>query len=220
MASTETAIMVQHTTDREDWQYICLNPEYNGIEMRPTGDLYELVFIKDEAHTAFQGVFRVYPSLTEYAMADLYSKHPTKPYHWKFEGRKDDIIVSRSGWNFNPTIHEHLITSHTAVQNCILVGAGRDWLVAVIEMRSEFYTEEEEGKMYILELLWPKIKEANELADSTGQLRRDCIMFAKKEKPFAIAGKGTVQRKATMKMYKDEIDELYKSIDTEGGSKA
>jgi hypothetical protein len=217
MASTETGIMVQHTTDREDWQYICLNPEYNGIEMRPTGKFYELVFIKDEDNTAFQGVFKIYPWLKEYAMADLYSKHPTKPNHWKFEGRKDDIIIFRGGWSFNPTNHENLIMSHAAVQNCILVGNGRDRPLAIIEIRPEFYTEEEKEKKDMLESIWPKIQEANRLVESTGPLGRDSIVFAKKEKPFVIAGKGTVQRRAMVKMYNVEIEETYDSIGRGGG---
>jgi long-subunit acyl-CoA synthetase (AMP-forming) len=129
------------------------------------------------------------------------------------------MIVFRNGWNFNLTIYEHLIMSHMAVQNCILVGNGRDWPVAIIEIRSEFSTEEEKGNNDILESIWSRIKEANKLAISTGQLRRDRLIFAKKEKSFALTGKGTVQRKATIKMYKDEIDELYKSVGSEEGFK-
>jgi len=39
---------------------------------------------------------------------------------------------------------------------------------------------------------------ANRMADSTGQLDVNHIVFANPEKPFLISGKGTVQRKATI----------------------
>jgi len=110
--------------------------------------------------------------------------------------------------------------SHVAVQDCVLVGNGRDWPVTIIEIRSEISTEEEKGNNDVLESIWSRIKEANKLAISTGQLRRDRLIFAKKEKSFALTGKGTVQRKATIKMYKDEIDELYKCTGSEEGFKA
>lgn len=180
--------------------------------MRPSGDLYELVFVKDSRYEEFQGVFKVFPRLKEYSMSDLYSRHPTKPHHWKHEGRKDDMIVFKTGWNFNPTIHEHLITSHPAVRYCVLVGTGRDVPAAIIELRSEYYTKEEAGQQKVLEAIWPKVEEANSYADTTGQLRRDYIIFATKEKPFAIAGKGTVQKKATITLYETEIEQLYASI--------
>lgn len=186
--------------------------------MRSRGDLHELVFVQDPELATFQGVFKSSPHLKEYSMSDLFSKHPTKAHHWKHEGRVDDMIVFKSGWNFNPTIHEQLITSHPVVNNCVLIGTGRNIPAAIVELRSEFYTEEENKKQELLVALAPKIDEANSYADTTGQLRRDCIIFAKKEKPFAIAGKGTVQRKATVTMYETEIDQLYNSVGRQGVS--
>src|SRR6186713_3226922 len=96
IARLDTSIIIQHTTDREDWQYMCINPLYNGIEMRPVGDLYELVFINGVEHAAQQTIFTLYPRKKEHPTADLYSKHPTKPHHWKFEGRKSDASPSPS----------------------------------------------------------------------------------------------------------------------------
>ncbi|KAF2710147.1 acetyl-CoA synthetase-like protein [Pleomassaria siparia CBS 279.74] len=177
MASTETNFLVQHTTDREDWQYICLNLAYNGIEMRPHGHLSELVFVKDSEHAALQGIFKVYPRLTEYSMGDLYSKHPTKSNHC-------------NGWNFNPTIHEHLITSHPTVHNRILVGTGRDRPVAVVELRPEFYTEDEKGRNRLLDFLWSKINEANNEADSMGPAGTRSCSIRDREKAVCEGGEG------------------------------
>ncbi|KAF2122675.1 hypothetical protein BDV96DRAFT_608614 [Lophiotrema nucula] len=213
IGSTETSYLVLHTTDKEDFSYICLNEAYSGIEMRPIGDLFELVFVRDQEHEIFQGAFVVYPRLKEYSMSDLYSKHPTKPHHWKLEGRKDDMIVLKNGWNVNPIVHEQLITNHPAVQNCVLVGRGQDKPAAIIELRSDYYTEEKERQKSVAEAIWPNIDKANSVAATPDQLDRHHIIFAKKEKPFAIASKGTVQRKATVRMYEQEIAELYASME-------
>ncbi|OAG09382.1 acetyl-CoA synthetase-like protein, partial [Paraphaeosphaeria sporulosa] len=90
MVSTETGSIIQHATDREDWQYMCINPKYNGIEWRPRGSLYELVFKKSNDLADVQGIFKTSLRSQECSMGDLYSKHPTKPHHWKHEGRTDD----------------------------------------------------------------------------------------------------------------------------------
>ncbi|KAJ4305571.1 hypothetical protein N0V90_001102 [Kalmusia sp. IMI 367209] len=212
MASTESGTLTQHVTDQEDWQYICFNTEYNGIEWRPRGDLYELVFRKNSDYADLQGIFKTSPRSQECSMSDLYSKHPTKSHHWKHEGRTDDIIIFRSGWNFNPTIHERLISAHGLVQHCILIGTGRDTPAAIIELRPEFSAEPEEVRQAILAELGSKVDEANRFTDTTGQLSKNAIIFAKNDKPFVIAGKGTVQRKATVARYQQEIEELYASL--------
>jgi hypothetical protein len=212
LASTETSSLVQHATDREDFEYVYLNPIHNGMEMQPRGALHELVFVKNFEQEQFQGVFMAYPQLHEYSMSDLFSKHPVKPHHWKHEGRADDMIVFRNGWNFNPSIHQQLILSHPAVQNCVLVGTGMDKPAAIIELVSNYYTEaDDRQRKALLDDIWPKIDEANKLADTTGQLGKDYVIFAKKDKPFSIAGKGTVQRRATIQKYIQEIEELYRT---------
>ncbi|KAF1965986.1 acetyl-CoA synthetase-like protein [Bimuria novae-zelandiae CBS 107.79] len=212
IASTESGTLVQHATDRSDWQSVCLNPTYNGIEWRPRGALYELVFKRTPELADLQGIFKTSPRLQECSMSDLYSKHPTKPHHWKHEGRIDDMIVFRNGWNFNPIRHETMIGEHALMQHCMLMGTGRDIPAAIIELRPDIDAEQEGIRKAVLAELAPKIEEANSFADSTGQLRKDAIIFAKREKPFAVGVKGTVQRKATAALYEREIEELYANL--------
>lgn len=216
IGSTETIAMVQHTTDREDWQYVCINPTCNGIEMRPVADLFELVYVKSAPYTEYQGVFKVLQHLNEYSMQDLYSRHPSKPHHWKYECRKDDIIVLRNGWNINPILHEQMITSHPYVQHCVVVGTRRDKLAAIIEPKPEYSTDNELEQRALIESIWPQVVEANNVSDDYAQLERRYIIFAKKEKPFSVGLKNIVQRKATINLYTWEIDNLYDSIANAG----
>lgn len=215
MASTESGPLIQHATDREDWQYVCINPKYSGIEWRPQERLFELIFKKSNDLADIQGIFKTSPRSQECSMSDLYSKHPTKAHHWKHEGRTDDMIVFRSGFKFNPTRYELTISSHPLVQHCILVGTGKDVLAAIIELRPEF-SADPGARHAILTELAPTIDEANSLADATGQLRKHAIIFAQRGKPFLIAGKGTVQRKATIALYQGEIDDLYARMRSSG----
>ncbi|KAF3034545.1 hypothetical protein E8E11_003265 [Didymella keratinophila] len=216
MASTETVTMVQHVTDHEDWSYVCINPLLNGIEMRPVADLFELVYVRKPECADFQGVFKVLPHLWEYSMCDLYSKHPTKPHHWKHEGRKDDIIVYGNGAKFNPMLHERLIAQHLKVHACLLVGTGRSRPAAIIELHSQYYTEDKFVRKALVKEIWPQVRKANDVADTAGQLEQRYVMFAKKEKPFEMGLKGTVQRYNTTRLYRQEIEHLYTSI-AEGG---
>lgn len=208
--------MVLHVTDREDWSYICINPLLNGIEMRPVAGLFELVYVRKPECAGTQGVFKMFPHLLEYSMRDLYSKHPTKPHHWRHEGRKDDIIVFRNGTKFNPMLHERLIAQHPKVHACMLVGTGRSRPAAIIEMHSRYYTEDSMAQKALVREIWPQVRKANDVADTAGQLEQRYVIFAKREKPLEMGLKGTVQRYVTARLYMEEIENLYNSI-AEGG---
>lgn len=212
MASTETITMVQHVTDPEDWSYVCINPFLNGIEMRPVANLFELVYVRNPQFAEFQGVFKISPHLLEYPMRDLYSKHPTKPHHWRHEGRKDDIIVFKDGSKFNPMLHERTIAMHPRVHACLLVGTGREKPAAIIELHPHYYTEDVSIRRALVEEIWPHIRKVNDVADTSGQLEQRYITFAKRSKPFEMGLKGNVQRYLTTGLYAQEIEEIYTSI--------
>lgn len=208
--------MVQHVTDPEDWSYVCLNPLLNGIEMRPVADLFELVYVRNPDCAQFQGVFKIFPHLLEYSMRDLYSRHPTKPHHWRHESRKDDIIVFQSGSKFNPMLHERTIAMHPRIHACLLVGTGKDRPAAIIELHPQYYTEDASVQKSLLKEIWPYVQKANDVADTFGQLEQRYVIFAKNTKPFEMGLKNTVQRYATTRLYEQEIEDLYTSI-AEGG---
>ena len=208
--------MVQHVTDPEDWSYVCINPLLNGIEMRPVADLFELVYVRNPDCAQFQGVFKIFPHLLEYSMRDLYSRHPTKPHHWRHESRKDDIIVFQSGSKFNPMLHERTIAMHPRIHACLLVGTGKDRPAAIIELHPQYYTEETSVQKSLLKEIWPNVRKANDVADTSGQLEQRYVIFAKSTKPFKMGLKDTVQRYATTRLYEQEIEDLYTSI-AEGG---
>ena len=85
------------------------------------------------------------------------------------------------------------------------IGTGRDAPNALIELRLKFCAEQEETKRAMIAELAPKKDEPNSFADCMGQIWQDSIIFAKRERSFAMAGNKTVQIKATVALYDREI---------------
>lgn len=205
--------MVQHATSREDWQYLCLNPVSNGIEFRPSSsnsNLYELVFVHNPDRQPFQSVFKIFPRIDQYATGDLFSKHPGKQHHWKYEGRKEDMIVFRDGYHFNPAIHEAIMSVHPAIQHCIVVGSGMDRPAAVIDLarRMGIDVESPAGNEEALDAIWPIISRVNQAVEPRVRLKREMIIFAKRSKPFVVVGMN-VQRSSTAGLYDEELRMTY-----------
>jgi acyl-coenzyme A synthetase/AMP-(fatty) acid ligase len=188
--ATETGYYPLLLTDPEDWEYMSFSSRM-GIEFRPfTGDLYELIFIRNAGLNLFQGVFSTFPTLHEYRTKDIFSKHPQKPGLWKFEGRSDDVIVCSTGQKFNPMGMEGSVNSHPAVVSAIVCGQGRKRVSLLVEARNP-PGDEDERRALVKELM-PVIEKANEKESRYGRIMEKLILFTKKGKPMVRAGKGTV----------------------------
>ncbi|KAJ4407654.1 hypothetical protein N0V82_009876 [Gnomoniopsis sp. IMI 355080] len=65
------------------------------------------------------------------------------------------------------------------------------------------------------EEIWPFIEKASEQSPSHGHIQRDMVLFTTADRPMLRAGKGTLQRQATVHIYKADLDNLYPSSTTE-----
>jgi aryl carrier-like protein len=150
-------------------------------------------------------------------MNDLYTKHPTKENLWLYAGRADDIIVLSNGEKLNPTAMESILVSHPDVRGALVVGQARFAPAAILEFKDvlarKLVTAEERAR--IIDEIWPYIMEANKSAPGHAQIARDRIIFSKAGKPFLRAAKGTIQRKASVKLYEEEIEERYQDDNNE-----
>ncbi|OKL56143.1 hypothetical protein UA08_08748 [Talaromyces atroroseus] len=211
LGSSDGGAYVTYRTDPEDWEYICYCPYSNGIEWRDHGDgLYEMVVVKDLKLSLFQGPFKIHPKLQEWSTKDLYSKHPTKPYHWRHESRIDDLMVFANGSKFNPARLQSLVQEHPDVWSAVVTaGSTRVRASLIIELRdSEInYGKREE----ILEEIWNIVLKVNETSPIQGQIWKSLILIAPPTKPFPRASKGTVQITATVELFKTELNDLYEA---------
>ncbi|KAK7994340.1 thioester reductase domain-containing protein [Apiospora marii] len=225
IAATECSIWPLYwVEDRKMWHWFIMNPNLCGIEWRKqTGedeDVYELVFVRKDKDPAahIQGFFYTFPDEKEVSTKDLYSPHPKLPHHWLHRGRADDIIVFSNGEKLNPVTIEGIVEDHPQVKGVLVVGAMRFQPALILEPVTQPKSDEERHRL--LESVWARVEQANKQSVAHGRIDRDHIMVASPDKPFLRAGKGTIQRAVTVKLYKDEVDRLYEKAEQASNASA
>ncbi|KAJ2983899.1 hypothetical protein NUW58_g6174 [Xylaria curta] len=204
---------VYYQPDPKMWRYFIINSEDFGADWRKVEDeedVYRLVSVRKDKHPGLQGFFYTFPELSEYDTKDLYKPHPTLLDHWLYHGRSDDIIVFSNGEKLNPVTIEGIVSDHAELTGAIVAGAGRFQPSLILEPLTHPKTESEAEKL--IDRVWPLVVAANKETVAHGQIGRDFIMISSPEKPFPRAGKGTIQRPSTIRLYKDEIEALYEKV--------
>lgn len=121
------------------------------------------------------------------------------------------MIVLSNGEKLSPVAMEAALRDHPGVSGTLIVGQGKFSTAAIIELTPEMASsiKTSEDRASFLESLWPYAMIANQNAPAHAQLAIDRLMIASADKPFLRAGKGTVQRGVTVKLFESEIEELY-----------
>lgn len=199
--------------DPADWGYFEWNEAY-GVDMQDIGEgMFEMVIPRQPDARDFKGIFHTYPDISAYHTNDLYTRHPTNPRLWKFHGRKDDVIVLSNGEKFNPVGMETIIEGHPLVGSAVVVGQSRFQAGLLIELNHN--VPDMDTKLFI-EQIWPTVQGANQNIAAHGRVMKNRIGIASKTKPFKKTPKGTVQRRAVLRDFKEEIDAIYaQSLDDE-----
>lgn len=208
IGSTECVVFTTHLTDQTDWDYLCFGADWSGYEFHQSclPGVFEMVLIRDGSKQNFQAVFRK-SHLARFSTGDLYSKHPSKPHHWKYRGRLDDIIILSNGEKINPISNEDLIGSHPLLSSAMYIGNGRPQLAAILELVDHQLETLDDNR--IIEAVWPLIEQANALSPSHGRLYRSHIIIADVSKKFLRTAKGTLKRLQTAQLFEPEIRDLY-----------
>ncbi|CAG7922423.1 unnamed protein product [Penicillium olsonii] len=206
MGMTEGQWMASVVTHPDEWAYFYFHPR-TGFEMRPySEDLCELLYVKKEELALTQPVFVTFPDLDVWESKDLYSRHPTIPDLWRYEMRRDDLIVLSNGEKFNPLAAEGKLASHPWISAAYITGRGRFQAAALL------YPDDSNLKktdIQIIEALWPTMSEVNETLPAFAQLHRDFVKVVRT--PFPRTPKGTLARNQTEKNFSKEITGIYES---------
>lgn len=209
LGTTETMLLPLEASAQEEWDYHSFSPCL-GAEFRHwRADLYELVIVRDPKLELSQAAFATLPSLQEFSPGDIYSGHPSKKGLWRYSGRIDDVIVFINGEKLNPITMEGIVESHNGVNSALIFGTGRLRSGLLLEMKQPPSPGTEATRL--LESIWPSVELANQSCSAQGVLSEGMIIFTNPQKPMARAGKGTVQRAATLRLYEEEIGLLYGS---------
>ncbi|KAK0610810.1 hypothetical protein B0T14DRAFT_593567 [Immersiella caudata] len=196
--------------DGEMWQWFIFNSELFGCDWRKVDeeDAYEMVIVRKDEKPGCQGFFYTFPKSEEYDTKDLFRPHPTLKDHWIYHGRSDNIIVFSKGEKLNPVSIENTLMGHPNVKGALVVGFNRFQPALILEPVTQPKTDEEKEKL--IEDMWPLVVKANKETVAHGQIGRRLIAISNPDMPFLRAGKGTIQRAGTVRMYKEEIDKIYR----------
>ena len=203
--STEIGQAHQLVPRREDWAWMEWHPDLR-CEMRPAeDDAYEMVLFppQTESDGPLTTLSYNFPGIKEWQTKDLFKPHPHKAGLWRFHGRRDDIIVLSNGEKFNPVPFETVIAGHSDVSGALVAGQGRFQAALLVEPKADA------DRSSLVEKIWPLVQKANAMSPGYARITKSKIILAQSGKAFVRAGKGTVVRKLTERLYGSEIEALY-----------
>ena len=209
--------------DRADWGYIEFHPDL-GVELEPVSPdaaEHEFCIVYHPDRGRHQPTFSIWSFLgwDRYESRDLYVRHPApnKRNLWRWHARKDDIIVFLNGEKTNPvSMEQHVVSRNAGVMGALVVGAQRfqaALLVETVPTADDTISWSPSDRAALLEQVWPSIAEANRECPAHARISKSHVLFVHPNKPMLRAGKGTVQRAATITLYKDELDALYRDAE-------
>lgn len=206
IGSTEALMMCTLLPSAPDeWGYFHWSSVAGAVMEPAENDLFELVLKPKDIK--YQAIFHTFPEIQEWRTKDLFRRHSSKPFLWKYSGRRDDIIVLSNGEKFNPVLTEKLIESHPWVKGALVVGQGKFQAGLLVEPdRSQAGTT---NPAALVDGIWSMVKQANHEAPAHARIYQTKIAIAKEGKPFIRAAKGSVIRLQTVASFKDEIEAIF-----------
>ena len=177
----------------------------------PTADpeLYEVVHHRhpDPDFAWARPTFHLFPELDEFRSRDLMRRCPDPGFEnlWKFEERVDDMMLLSNGLKVNPVHMEMRLQVHPVLKGNLVFGNGHTSCGLLLEPKDRGISREE-----LIWKAWGAVEEANALVPEHARVSRDKVIVATDERPFVRASKGTVVRKLTLGLYRNEIEQAYK----------
>jgi acyl-coenzyme A synthetase/AMP-(fatty) acid ligase len=210
IGSTEMGVLNMRRWDEpHEWRYYVFHPTA-GTRMDAHGDgLFELVVERRPELKASQGIFCTMPHLKEYRSSDLYSKHPTKPGYFLYEGRADDTFRLKWFTRVKATETESELERDPFVKRAIMGGEGREepWLIVQVAAAELDDSETEER---LMDRAWDVVSDVNGRVKAEAQVSRKHVILTRPEKPLQLTTKGSLNRPAISTAYKAEIEALYR----------
>ncbi|CAK5265509.1 unnamed protein product [Mycena citricolor] len=196
-----------------DWAWLKFS-ETVKLRWVPEGDVntFELQFLScDTLHPAVENL----PDVQGYSTKDLFEKHPTKPDLYRTVGRLDDLLIMANGEKMAPAPMEDILLSSPYVSGAVIFGRERNQLGALVEpsVACEVNTMDAAEVAKFRNLIWEQMQEANETAPAFARIYKEMILVTPRAKPLLRTPKGTVMKKASVALYRAEIDELYETVD-------
>ncbi|KAI0904542.1 acetyl-CoA synthetase-like protein [Ustulina deusta] len=204
-------IVPELESQKGGWRYVRFHPCAGATFDKVNDGLHELVISRDETRIDTQTSFTIggFEDFTEYRTRDLFEPHPVVPDSWRWCARADDIIVFLNGEKTNPVSMEQQIVARNPglISGAIVIGAQRFEAALIIEPAANDIPLTTAEQASLIERVWPSVDEANRSAPAHARIDKSLILVA--PQPLIRAGKGTIQRAASVLQYTADIDKLY-----------
>jgi acyl-coenzyme A synthetase/AMP-(fatty) acid ligase len=208
-----------------DYGYFLFHPFMSTSFQHTSTDLYELVVLRTPHSEAYTNFFRCVNStpahlakhfgwqkgekITEFRTKDLFSPHPEKEGLWRYRCRKDDLVLLSGEVKMYAGAIEEAISAHPAVRTVLVGGQYRSRPFLLVEFAEPTTTKEQQAEF--VDEIWPTVEAGNEKHHESAGLQRELVIVVGAEKKMVTTAKGSVDRKATLSAFENEIDQMYKS---------
>ncbi|CAI6100702.1 unnamed protein product [Clonostachys chloroleuca] len=190
-----------HPHEHARWEF----RRHHGTE---NTELHEAWITKGSDTAKEPPIFKVFPDLEEYCTRDLYVEHPELKGFWKWCGRLDDTICLSTGANLSPILMEDGLSRIPQLQAALMIGTGYRGSALLIEKRTP--CEAAGLKEQLVAEIWPHVEDLNQHYFEDHRITRDRIIVVDTKKPVVRSLKGTIQRSATVALYKEELRSLFR----------
>lgn len=169
--------------------------------------VYGFKIRRNPRDAGLQPVFNNFPEKDEFLTGDLFEAHESLPNHFKYYGRGDDVIVFSNGEKLNPVTIEDMVVAHPALKHVLVVGQQKFQPAIILDPKNPLKSDAEAEAL--ISDVWPLIEQANKQTVAHGRIVRQLVAISDPNMPFLLAGKGTVQRTQTVRLYEDYIEGIY-----------
>ncbi|KAF8215565.1 acetyl-CoA synthetase-like protein [Mycena galopus ATCC 62051] len=208
----------QAELDAGEWSWFRFNSRVN-IRWDTQGDgTFECQFLTVPG--VYQPCVENIPDVKGFSTKDLFERHPTKSDLYRIVGRLDDVIIMANGEKTVPGPMEDVIMASRFIAGAVMFGRERNQVGVLIEP-NHHYTIDPRDKKELVEFrnsIWPVIEEANENSPAFARIYKEMILVTQPSKPMVRTAKDTVIKKPTLLLYEQDIEDLYKTIETSGNA--
>ncbi|EFR03735.1 L-aminoadipate-semialdehyde dehydrogenase [Nannizzia gypsea CBS 118893] len=134
----------------------------------------------------------------------------------KILGRKDDLIVLKTGEKVSPTLWESSLMTDPLIKSAIVFGESRFQLGVILELSIQAANLDNNQ---ILDEIWPLVEATNSQADRHARIEsRACFILTPRDITLPRTAKGSIQRREVYNILARQIDEAYEALDQEFSS--
>lgn len=192
-----------------NWDCVKFNSKVGYRFEEASPGRYELIISFRPEYAIYHPVSLTFPDLREFATKDLYSRIPGVENCYRYEGRKDDLIVLSNGEKINPLPMEAIVASHPAVRSALFVGEHYFLPSLLIELRDGYSVNNQDEARDMIDNLWGIISEANLKAPRFSRVPKSLVYILSPTESFSRSGKMTVQRQITVSKFAAQVEALY-----------